>query len=64
MLQAVEESHQSLCPMLPKALGIYAQGRRLKVLVVTGMSVRFDGHKYPCSRALFQNVTFDFSCVV
>ena len=58
MLQAVEESHRRLCPTLPKALGIYDHGRRAKVLVVMGMSVRYNGHKYPCAWALFQNVTF------
>lgn len=58
VLRAVEESYQSLCPILPKALGICARGRWLKVLVVTGMSARFDGHKYPCTWVLSERHFF------
>ena len=43
---------QSLCPILPKVLGICARCGCLKVLVVMGVNVRYDGHKYPYSWAL------------
>ena len=38
----------SLCPIITKALGIRAQNRRLKVLVLVGMSTRACGHNHPC----------------
>ena len=50
-MEAIVRVPPSICPTLPKALGIRARNKRLKVLVLSGISTRTFGHKYSCLRA-------------
>ena len=51
----------SLCPVLPKTLGIFNHNSRVIVLVVTGKSTRSYGHNYPLYWATLFFVPNDFS---
>lgn len=57
----MKEKSLSLCPVLPKTLGIFNHNSRAKVLVVTGKSTRSYGHNYPLYWATFALTCFDFS---
>ena len=61
VMEAIVRVLLSVCPILPKALGILARNKRLKVLVLSGISTRACGHKHLCFRALFQKVIYVLS---